>query len=38
VAQLIVRDLDPELVTRKVKHVAWTGVSHLNRFDPDGAH
>ena len=29
---------DLVLVTRNVKHVAWTGVSYLNPFDPDGAH
>jgi hypothetical protein len=28
---------DLVLVTRNVKHVAWTGVSYLNPFDPDGA-
>ena len=29
---------DLVLVTRNVKHVAWTGVSYLNPFDPAGAH
>lgn len=28
---------DLVLVTRNVKHVAWTGVSYLNPFDPAGA-
>ena len=29
---------DLVLVTRNVKHVAWTGVSYLNPFDPARAH
>ncbi len=29
---------DLVLVTRNVKHVAWTGVSYLNPFDPNGTH
>jgi predicted nucleic acid-binding protein len=28
---------DLVLVTRNVKHVAWTGVSYLNPFDPASA-
>ena len=29
---------DLVLVTRNVKHVAWSGVSYLNPFDPARAH